>query len=465
VFINYKPTFHTKNPFRDVFETLMKNPGIVIKGGFLQKLPGAFRQAWRYHHKNEISGTAGDMLRLGAMNDGVYNLRNKNTGEFSFENDLAPLGLEGQKRNIARKIKMLALWSDFTGSIEHMTKIAGFEALKQAHPEWSEAELAYRVRRRVGTPDALEGGEWKPVLNNVFLFSNINLQGMASLAETFREAPIRTSSFIALGLLYKTPYILAKYGALPAFVGALFSALGLSGDDGEEAGEYIKKVYDSTISYYKKKYIVIPTGMEADDGTPYIFTIPRTFFGKFTSTLEYDIIEQIRKGRLSSADVFKAAGGLIPYNPESTQPVLQLAWAYKEWLAGKNPEDLYRDKPAIPKAVHGLGRVKESPYMLGWSVEKMLGDGIPKTYDAVREYATGEKNFDKGVVQNILEFPGLGRIPSQFIRKANGGIEETKRERKAELQMENRRRKAKAREEREKRKKANETDHWYEHLY
>jgi len=439
VFINYNPEFQTKNPFRDVLETVLKNPGIVIKGGFLQKLPDAFKRAWRYNRKRELTDSTRKMLRHGAINDGVYNLRNKNTGEFSFENDLAPMSLGAQERLAARKARTFAkLWdavaspfvaahegySDFTASLEFMTKFAGYEALREAHPEWSERELAYKVRKLVGTPDALEGGEWTPVLNNLIPFSNVNLQGLAT---TMEISKLRGAIFIAFELLMQVPAFLAAKGLLAV----VMKALGWGDDAAKDATE----AYNETISYYKKKYYVFPAPWKAKDGTPYIFTFPKSFFAEFASTVAYLGFKSIKEKKVLSDGLFDAAGDLIPYSSQGLQPIVQVAWAYIEWLTGKNPEDAFRDREIIPKKVYGAGKADELPYMLGWTAEKIGGTFGPKTVEGIRDYATGRKNFDKPLLDNILEFPGLGRIPGVFIRRADGGVREEKREAAAAKQQ------------------------------
>jgi len=177
---------------------------------------------------------------------------------------------------------------------------------------------------------------------------------------------------------------------------------------------------DWTLDYYNKKYLTFPTGWKAKDGTPYIITLPRTYFGEFTSTLENWVIDQIADGEFRPKELFNAAGELVPYTPEGTQPVVQLAWAYFEWLTGKNPEDMYRDRSIIPRDVFGKGLLAETPDMIGWTAEKMLGNDITKTAEGVYEYATGENDFDKPLLDNVLEFPGLGRLLGQFIRRADG---------------------------------------------
>ncbi|GBU22196.1 hypothetical protein R80B4_02102 [Fibrobacteres bacterium R8-0-B4] len=276
VFINYAPTFHVKNPIRDVAGTIWKNPGIVIKGGLLGKLRKARRQA-ALLEKGKLTDTTRKMLRYGAINDGIT--RNQNTGEYDFESDLSPMGVDiptakkigklakawGMLSAPVRKVTspIAKRWMSATGTLEHMTKIAGYEALRQAHPEWSEAELAWRVRKFVGTPDALEKGTWTPVLNELVLFSNANLQGTAATFEALREqfteqgwqGKVRASGVIALGLLLKSARILAKAGVLAAVIGWIYKMVGKDDDDGKKAGKAITIIYDKSLDYYNKKWL------------------------------------------------------------------------------------------------------------------------------------------------------------------------------------------------------------------
>ncbi|GBU21420.1 hypothetical protein R80B4_01309 [Fibrobacteres bacterium R8-0-B4] len=158
----------------------------------------------------------------------------------------------------------------------------------------------------------------------------------------------------------------------------------------------------------------------AADGTPYIITIPRDFFGEVVSAFEENIIDMATEGKVDPKSLFNTAGDLIPYGPSGTQPILQIAWAFVEWITGQNPEDMYRKREIFPSDVYGdLG--EEAKTFAGWAANKMFGGDITETAEGAYNYAKdGKKAFNKPLLDNILEFPGLGRILGQFLRRADG---------------------------------------------
>jgi len=458
VFVNFSLKFQVKNPLRDIFETVGKNPELMFNARYWKKLLSteAFRDAWALNSRNELRNETGKMLRGGALNAGVYNRRSKQGNfESELERDLGLLPLSAQERKARSWLGKAAdwtgqmaspatksvsnFWNNFTGSLEMQSKIAGYEGLKAARPEWSERELAYNVRKRVGTPDALERGEWTPVLNELFLFSNVNFQGTAESLKTFQKYPLQAGLMVAANILFKAPMFLAKVGLWSGFAKWMLDVFGWCMGLGDDSAEEVEDIYNKTLSYYKKKYYVFPTGLKFEDGTPAIITVPRTFFGEITSTIAYETLEAITKKRFKSEDFFNVAGDLIPYSPESTQPMLQIAWAFIEWATGKNPEDMYRNRKIIPRNIHGLGRVAEAPYMAEWAVKKELGTEIPDNVERITEYATGKNNLNKPLLDNLTEIPILGPVTGVFIRRADGGKAEAEREAKAERALDKKR--------------------------
>jgi hypothetical protein len=233
VFVNKNPSFHAGNPIRDIRGTILKNPGIVMKGGFLwrtidpflskhgfMRKNSALRQAWRYNRKGAQSDTVREMLQHGAMNVGLASSGKSLKGDYEIEAALDKIETaQGRRRWIKKAWQDVWKWmEDIAATLEMGTKIAGYESLKQAHPDMSLAEVAYRTRKRVGTPDALAGGEASRVTNNVFLFSNIAIQGHRATYDALREAPWRTGLLLAANGLLKVFPAMAAAGVLADFL-------------------------------------------------------------------------------------------------------------------------------------------------------------------------------------------------------------------------------------------------------
>jgi hypothetical protein len=323
--------------------------------------------------------------------------------------------------------------------MEMMTKIAGYESLKQSNAELaakgkehkSLKEIAYQTRTRVGTPDALAGGELKQWTNNIFLFSNIQLQGWRGWTESMEESPIRGAAFLAGHMAMKVPAILAAHGLWSAFL----QRFGMPEDMADEQEDAL----NDTISYYKKKYHVIPLGGGK------ILTIPQSFTGGFAGGIAYELLEQAFSDKSFSPELFlEQLKDLVPYSVSGMQPALQIAYAWLELMTGNNPEDQYRNRPVIPQNVHGAGFAHEAPFMVPFMAEKMFGTGWANTAKAAKEWALGEREFDGDVFEDIRRAPAVGEMLRQLIRDTDpeAAKNEARRQTRAEKRKKTKQRKA-----------------------
>jgi hypothetical protein len=393
-----------------------------------------YRDAWALT-RGRLTDTTREMLDEGAINVGLSTGKEAQRSDLNILRELAKFETGGAQRRYVKGIfkKIWGGLEDFATVLEYATKIAGYEALKKTNPEMSAADRAYRVRKRIGTPDAMAGGTQKHATNNLFLYSNVNAQGYRASWEAFKEDPLNFLAFSTLSMAATLPGVLATAGGLSA----LLTYFGWDEKDAEE----IEDVYNKTISYYKKKYYVFPAGMNDSDGTPLIITIPKDYAAELSDALMYEALTQMIEKDFDISKFVSELADIVPFAPSRTQPITQVAWAFGVWMKGGNPEDIFRNRPVIPGDVYGAGKIEEAPYMIGWATEKMTGQFISKTVTETVGAVWGGKE-----INSMLDIPGIGRIPKQYVRRADGGEREAKRKTKQQKRQE--RKKAKAKEKR-----------------
>jgi hypothetical protein len=160
-----------------------------------------------------------------------------------------------------------------------------------------------------------------------------------------------------------------------------------------------------------------------------VITIPKDYGEELFGSFFYEIFKQAKDKDFDSGKLLRNVTDVGVYSESSIQPILQVALAYKEWLEGQNPEDLYRNRPAIPQNVLGAGRLREATYMLGWSAEKIFGGFFKGAVEDIIDAASGKRKIlYNSPLETALEFPVLGRIPAQLIRRADGGEREAQRD-------------------------------------
>jgi hypothetical protein len=145
-------------------------------------------------------------------------------------------------------MKAFLKFLDKAGRVSEMTgKLAGYKYLTHETSR-SQDEIAHVVRTRIGTPDTRRVGKWHQVVNNFFLFSNVNKEGWRAAGESFQEDP---GTYIWKTILVNC---LPKLFLLGLGSGIL-KALG--GDDDDKWGKIVKAIPE----YDKRNYNIIPLGL------------------------------------------------------------------------------------------------------------------------------------------------------------------------------------------------------------
>lgn len=302
------------------------------------------------------------------------------------------VGNEQQKiESVAKKTlgfgkKILDAMAYAGGVFEATTKIAGYQITKKRIKDGH--RLGYIVRNYVGTPNYTEGGSFKEIENQVYVFSNVMVQAIRSNIE------LATDPKSASGYWMRTFMVTA----LPKIIMAL-AAAGLF-------GELIKKIMQSQTEYKKTNYTLIPLGVD-ENGKGVTLGIPGDSIDNFIGGIVYKTTYALTTGKLRQPE--QLLSSLVEFVPGTT-PIIQQIGDWLGYLQGKNPYDTYRGRLAIDDTTWKAGGLIRLGAMLKYSLNE---NGIAnfKTYD----------DSSKSTFETIVnKLP----IVNRMINVSNYGIQE-----------------------------------------
>jgi GGDEF domain-containing protein len=360
--VSKNPLWMARNLPRDFLSTVKNNPEVRLRD--VMKLAKyynkAFKEAWAEVMKGERSPDIEAMMRGRMLNPNrVYESK-----ETHFENELdrqmamfevdprltvqsweAHNKLYRVFRGMLLRVGAAYQGLDKLGRLSEITgKIAGFKYLK-AETTLSDEEIGHRVRTRIGTPDYRRQGQWQQFTNNVFLFSNVNKEGIRSAVEAFNDDK---GAYI-----WKTIML----NVLPKLILAAAGAFG---------PELLRRIIGDIPEYDKMHYSIIPLGRTKEGKSAYL-RIPQDYEGQTWGAIAYALANGKFTGKRS------AAAAALEQNPYDMSPYLtvgQQALQYYVW--GLNPFDAYRGTNVIPSTAFKAGG-KEASEAMGWHAWDNLG--------------------------------------------------------------------------------------------
>lgn len=288
---------------------------------------------------------------------------------------------------------MLGFIENLGNLIETLPKAAGIIELTQ-DGDLTIDEKSF-VRRKIGSPDFLAGGTYKPITNEVFLFSNAIIQGIRSDIEVATDPQTRA------GWWWKT----AKITFLPKLL-MMAVTLGLLGDEYEE-------LMEGASEYDKTNYIIIPLGRDSN-GKPIYFRLPQDESSRFLGGIFWKALTIGRDDRSIGRDIMDVAsytGGQLP----SISPAIESISATAQFLSGENPYDFFRGRPALSETTHKAGGLPATKAFLGWQFQQ-LGGGI-----FYRFYHEPSAKREEGAVEKFFNAPVIGNVLGRFVRVSDFG--------------------------------------------
>ena len=410
LFITFNLGFQSFNLIRD-FARFWKNiPGMTMLQA-LKRYKQAFRPARRRAFGLPDNPTKEDI----EANDMILKLEKEQVLSVTF-NDvilghqeldtqidaiMAQAGLDGHrpaKNPVFSKILDILEWIKQTGDmIETLPKVAGYYELSQRQ-NTNPREMRDFIRRKIGSPDFLDGGYGKPVWNEVFLFSNAIIQGIRADVEVATDPQTRAGWWMKTALIKFVPQTL------------MFAALlGMYGDD-------LREMMEDVSEYDKTNYIIIPLGRDQNGKTIYM-RVPADESSRFLGGIYWKVLRMASGEKdvwRSVGDVASYTGGQLP----SLSPSIGNAFAMGQFIAGENPYDFFRGRPVLTDDQYRAGGLNAFKPFVGWMWEQMGGGIFYKTF-------AGESvppNLSPG--ERFLRLPILSNVVGRFFRISDYGQSE-----------------------------------------
>jgi diguanylate cyclase (GGDEF)-like protein len=430
VFVKYSLPFLLRNPFRDIAGSIKNIPQYGVVSGPFRTLQYAFKtfpEVWNYVQTGKMSSGLADAFREGAI-----------PIQRNFESEKILEGKDELERQIAtfegkpneykewhnRVLEKVSSFFEAFGQLEEKSrKYADYTFIKEKHPEISKEARAQLIRTQSGTPDVFAGGTSKPLTNQLFIFSSVNMQGQRAAWDAFKTDPKRYLLKLALYDIAPKAFMYAAGAG-----GAAWLAHNLGINDA--AAKWLEDAYKMIPSHHKAKYYCIPLPMRTESGQQVYFSIPSDYSGQLIGATLWRMVHAGEpKGTQNLA---KELLSVSPLGTASLQPTVELAAGYAQYLTQGNIYDSFTGGMVIPQDVVGAGPVRELPLVAKWTYDQVGGSTVWKMPD----------NFDfraKGALENAFGIPMVGPALGAFLKVSDRGIsEEIKNERlKAQNEQKN----------------------------
>lgn len=220
--------------------------------------------------------------------------------------------------------------------IETIPKVAGYRYLREKGLDARKA--AYETRNYIGTPNYRVKGKMTKISNELFLFSNIAIQGM--------KADMRLAVKPSTRAGYWWANFKANHVWKLLMIGA---AAGLFGDEPE-------KFYEKVSEYDKTNYIIIPLGYD-DDGRAVYWRVPHDEFSRMQAAMLWKVGTGTKNGIKAISQVFDVGADYVP----GLAPGIKIGADWASFLSGKNPYDDFRSRNVVSDTAWeagGLPRLK-----------------------------------------------------------------------------------------------------------
>ena len=260
------------------------------------------------------------------------------------------------------------------------------------------------IRRKIGSPDFLAGGTFKPVTNEVALFSNAITQAIRADLEVATDPQTRSRFW------WKT----AAFNIAPklAIFGALYALKDLDNDD-RGTDDALARALQGITEYDLTNYIPIPLGTDSKGNSVYI-RLPQDDSGRLLGGLVWKALQLARGDRdvlNIAAQVFDYTAGQVP----SLSPAFQAVSDVAQFASGGRVYDPFRNRFLFTEDEAKARDWRTAKKFLGYEFQQ-LGGGI------IWKFHPGdERPRHQTEAQKIFELPILSTIVGRWIKVTSFG--------------------------------------------
>lgn len=290
--------------------------------------------------------------------------------------------------------------------IETLPKAAGiYEYMGEGLIGDIPADKRSFIRRKVGSPDFLMGGTYKPVTNEVFLFSNAIAQAIRADIEVATDPETRSAFWWKTATVNIAP-------KLALFAGAYLVASG-GGDDDESAEAAVARALKGITEYDMTNYLPLPLWVDENGQTVYL-RIPQDDAGRLIGGLTWKMLRMAAgdQDTVSSAlQVFDYMAGQAP----TVSPAIAAASDVVAAASGRNVYDSFRGRMLFTDDELKAKDWHAARKFVGYEFQQLGGAAIWK-------FHAGQARPDRLTPgQKILELPMVSSIAGRWLRITDYG--------------------------------------------
>jgi len=273
------------------------------------------------------------------------------------------------------------------------------------------------IRRKVGSPDFLAGGTFKPVSNEVFLFSNAITQAIRSDIEVATDPKTRSGYWWKTAALNVAPKL--------ALFAAIYGLAAIDDDDDEGADDWLLKSLRGISEYDLTNYIPVPLGVDSQGNSIYL-RLPQADAGRLVGGLTWKLLKMFTGER----DVLGSAAQVLDYTAgqfPGLTPVFGVAGDVVQFASGGRVYDPFRNRFLFTEDEMRAGGTRALTKFLKYEFQE-VGGGILMRFDVV------ERPRDRTAGQKALELPIVSNVLGRWIKISNYGEVERLRQAQGTVQ-------------------------------
>ncbi|MGE0463431.1 MAG: 2'-5' RNA ligase family protein [Vicinamibacterales bacterium] len=421
VFTTYNPGFQTFNVARDFLRFWKNMPGMTFRRAvrrYVEGVPLARARAFglgpaptaaqRQGYADLIAAEHAKILSI-TFND---LMAGRDPEDTQIEDILAKSGLgqyqtKADRPRVLRPLMALLDGIKATGDfIETLPKAAAmyeFTDGRRAIADLTPAERSF-IRRKVGSPDFLAGGTFKPITNEILLFSNAITQAIRADVEVARDPQTRS------GFWAKT----VSVNIVPKL--ALFAALYLipaGGDDEDEGWATLRRALEGISEYDLTNYLPIPLGTDADGRTVYV-RIPQDDLGRLVGGLTWKLLQGLRGDAEATQTAYQVLSYMSGQAPSVT-PSVTTAREVVQYATGQNVYDAFRSRFLFTEDELAADDWRKVSKFLGYEFQQ-IGGGL------IWRFVPGEtRPREVSTPQRVLELPLVSNVVGRWVKVSDFG--------------------------------------------
>lgn len=296
------------------------------------------------------------------------------------------------------------LVEQFVNVSELSTKVAAARYLERRNPEMDWRDIAATVRDRAGTPNVMMRGTAGSMLNNIFIYSNVNMQGYVGMAQAAREDPKNyLFKMLVWGVLPQITAKTIKYGALGA------------------SGRGFQRLYQNVSDYILDNYYTIPLAMTEDHRTAALTVpmgYPQAFWGTVANTAMDQAVEMFT-GK-PSRNWIATLAQLMPYSKSRLPLWARHLYGITQALGDDMPYDIGAARDMITERDNEMGGADKAVAVARAMWNDYFGNSL------YRIPGGNERDVNRDLEEGFkaLGLPGLGPVLSRYVRVTNAGVAE-----------------------------------------